>query len=88
MASTTAVFVEPVTRRRIRFPVGVEAQIDRASPACYAVTVELGVSALVAVSVLEGRPARCWHARNPHLGLHQWDHFATTIDLLEDPHVL
>jgi hypothetical protein len=27
--------------------------------------LELGVSALVAVPVLEGRPARCWHARNP-----------------------
>src|SRR5258706_9439771 len=45
-------------------PVGVEPEAGRASPASYAVTVELGVSALVAVPALEGCPARCWHDRN------------------------
>src|SRR5216683_763685 len=45
--------------------VGSEPEADRASPASYPLTVELGVSALVAVPVLEGCPARCWHARNP-----------------------
>src|SRR5260221_10333991 len=37
-------------------PVGSEPEAGRASPACYAVPVEFGVSALVAVPVLEGRP--------------------------------
>jgi hypothetical protein len=41
MASRTAVFVEPVTRQRIRVPVGSEPEAGRASPASYQVTVEL-----------------------------------------------
>jgi len=65
MASITAVFVGAGHPPADPLAVGVKTQVDRASLASCAVPVELGVSALVAVPVLEGRPARCWHARNP-----------------------
>src|SRR6266851_8661946 len=89
IASRTAALVGPITRRRIRFPVGVEAQIDRASPPSYAATVEPGVQCTRGRSgALKDAPRVAGTPGIQHLGLHQWDHFETTIDLLEDPHVL
>src|SRR5258706_3846841 len=64
-------------------PVGVEPEAGRAPPASYAVTVELGVSALVALPVLEDAPRVAGTPGIEHLGLHHWDHLEPQSNFLK-----
>ena len=88
MASSTAVFVEPVTLRRIRFPSAANPRLAEPRQRAMQCRWNSGSVHSWPFRCSKDGPAYCWHARNPHLGLHRWDHFETTVDLLEDPHVL